>query len=280
MKETIQKAIARTGLLCAYADAMESDECPACEALDADADVEQDGRDVLSPLWRGDTCRNCGAEFPRAGAGEDWDDTTPDVVDTTAEAWAVRVVADFEERNGRSLVDMGEAWDTARNAGDPTAEFEWSDDGAERFGHCVAMEYLGTGVGLEDDIRHGTPYARPTSGDIDLGRWEIDFGPFRQDDGDTLDAFDEIRGVGLFVDGDGNASVYALRLPGSGIGNAWAHGVGFEFCRSAFESEARMIRAADTGAAFRGDRVRAALRAAEVAFDAECREADDADTGA
>lgn len=254
MRDRIRQAIARTATLCAYADALESGECPLCETVEEGTDVDPEGRVFLPELWDGDVCRNCGAEFSRAGAGADWDDYVPEDAELAQPAaleWADAVVRDFEERNGAKLEDLGEAWDTARGwtPEDPElSSFEWSDDGPERFGHCVAMEYLGHGVGLGDDVHYRAPYSRPATGWNEFDRWALDWSAFDEDgERDRLEAFDESTGAALFVDVTGAELVYAIRPEGSGICNAWALGAGFEFCGSAHAGEAERIRLADPG---------------------------------
>lgn len=167
MRSEILQAIERTAILCAYADGCESGECPRCEAVDESADVSKEGRTVVRDLWRnGDTCRNCGAVFAMAGGGEDWDDMVPDDhSDPKAKAWAERVAVDFVKRNGVDLETMANNWTEA------------SGEDVDRFGHCVAMEYLGHGVGLGDDVPHGTEYTRPDTGWISFDWFELDFAP-------------------------------------------------------------------------------------------------------
>ena len=89
-----------------------------------------------------------------AGAGQDWFDTVTD--DTPGEAIdrAREIVADFEARNSRTIEDAGNEWSAL--------DFHYGagrEHGLERFGYCIAMTYLGAGVGLWDDFRGDKPPA-------------------------------------------------------------------------------------------------------------------------
>lgn len=158
MRERITQAVARTLALSAIADAWE----------------DEDGASDWA--WPED--------FQGAGPGEDWDDIVPEGAPEEAVAKAREIVRDFEARNGRDVVSIGEDWDTAANMDcgypedDDPAQFEWSDEGPERFGHCLALQALGAGVGLSDDIRHGVEYTRPETGLFEFHAWDFDLAAF------------------------------------------------------------------------------------------------------
>lgn len=87
-----------------------------------------------------------------AGPGDDWFDTVTDETPKEAESKARDIAADFEARNGRTLESAGEQW--------AALEFYYGggrDHGLGEFGHCLAMRYLGTGVGLWDDYKGENP---------------------------------------------------------------------------------------------------------------------------
>lgn len=94
---------------------------------------------------------------PRPGAGEDWDDYAPD---TPAEALhkATELAATI---GGEQLETMEIDW------------IEATGLDAERFGHCVALQSLGHGVGLSDDVPYGTDYERPELPPIEFHIWDV-----------------------------------------------------------------------------------------------------------
>lgn len=149
MRDTIIEHLAHTLALMAAADAWEGD--------------NEEDRALFPEGFRG------------AGAGEDWEYVLPESTPPEAVTKANAIVADFEKRNGRDLVTLGEEWDTSYSTGSgygDTAEYEWSGDGAERFGHCLAMEALGSGVGLSDDT--DASYMRPDVGLFEFYVWDFD----------------------------------------------------------------------------------------------------------
>jgi hypothetical protein len=81
-----------------------------------------------------------------AGAGEDWFDTVTDPTPPQAVAKARDIAIDFEALNGRTLENAGEQW-----AAIPGHCYRTADD-AEAFGFRLAMQALGHGVGLWDDV--------------------------------------------------------------------------------------------------------------------------------
>jgi hypothetical protein len=251
MKETIRTAVARAAFVSAYADAIDSRECLACEAMEDGADLTTwEGRIILPSLWDRDTCRNCNRRFPRARSGEDWMDATAELkTPPQAWDWADAVLADFVRRNGVDLETLCLGWM------DATGEDE------DRFGHCLAMQYLGHGVGLGDDIPPRSAYRSPECGWREFHASGFDFASLVAQP-EALQAFDEATGSAVFVDADGDPGAYAIRPEGSGIGNAWAMGAGFEFYSSNAEEVAR-IRAADCGEVARFDAIGRALKDTE-----------------
>lgn len=178
----VRDAVARTLFLDAWASAVEGGECPACGVRDAE-EGERESDDVpgyveglRDAFRRGDPCPECGREVPRAGAGDDWADVLADLA-TPPEAFplADRIVASLGEGEEaqRAAVD---AWDTAVRDGDPLAEFEVDDSTAERFGHCAALQALGHGVGLGDDVRPGVAYTRPRVASVEFHAFDFDGG--------------------------------------------------------------------------------------------------------
>lgn len=122
-----------------------------------------------------------GLDTFRASMGGDWDDTIPNGFPPEALDKARAIVDDFERLNGRKVDDIGAEWDTLRaDPEDPVAEFEWSDDGPERFGHCLGMQTLGHGVGLNDDIpgRAKWPNGEPKTGHAEFYPWDFDLRAF------------------------------------------------------------------------------------------------------
>lgn len=159
MREEIIQAVARTLTLDAIASAWEENQ------------QLEEGSDLATIFPE---------SFEGAGTGEDWDDIVPEGAPAEAVAKAREIVRDFEARNGRDVVSIGEDWDTAANMDcgypedDDPAQFEWSDDGPQRFGHCLALQSLGHGIGLDDDIRHGVEYTRPETGLFEFYAWDFD----------------------------------------------------------------------------------------------------------
>lgn len=257
MKTTIRNGVARTAFVSSYADAIESRRCHACDAMEDGADLEQGEHIVLGKLWRGDICANCNREYPRAGSGEDWFDAASEL-GTPPEAFkfADEVLADFEKRNGVDLETLCANWEAA------------TDQDTDRFAHYLAMQYLGHGVGLGDDVPNGSDYEPPETGSREFSAYHYDFAKVERRPRERLQAFDG-EGCAVFIDSDGDAGAYAMREEGSGIGNQWAHGVGFEFYSST-ASEVARIRAADTGEEDRPERIWAACERMEK--ESEARE--------
>jgi hypothetical protein len=149
----IVEGVARTLTLCACADAIE-------EPSRFDFEPDADDLEQFNP-----------------GSGGDWDDSIPDGFPPEAFEKAQMIVLGFEVLNGRPAEDIGAEWDTLC---DQEAEFEWSEEGPERFGHCLAMEYLGHGVGLCDDIPAGAkwPNGKPKSNSGEFYAWDFDMRKF------------------------------------------------------------------------------------------------------
>ena len=258
MKETIRTAVARAVFVSTYADAIDSRECLACEAMEDGADLTTwEGRIILPRLWDGDTCRNCNRNYPRARGGEDWFDACAELrTPKECEAWADAVLADFERRNGVDLETLFLNWS------------EVTGREEDRFGSSLALQYLGHGVGLRDDVPTRSAYRAPECGWHEFHASEFDFAALVPAP-ERLDAFDEASGCAVFVDADGSCpGAYSMRPEGSGIGNAWAHGAGFEFYSSNAEEVAR-IRAADKGREGWFDAIGRELERMEARVDAE-----------
>ena len=105
-----------------------------------------------------------GASQACAGPGQDWDEVTPE---TPAKALKAGVDLAF------SIARLN---CPASNPGEHTDETlkrlcaEWQDAGGgstqrysaeDRFGHCLAMQALGHGVGCSDDVRYDAGYESP-----------------------------------------------------------------------------------------------------------------------
>lgn len=86
-------------------------------------------------------------ESQAAGMGGDWMDTVTD--DTPAEAFAVaeEIASAFEERNRRALAEACEEWLLLDHY------YARREPSADDFGHYLAMESIGHGVGLWDNIK-------------------------------------------------------------------------------------------------------------------------------
>ncbi len=99
------------------------------------------------------------SDLPAAGPGEDWDDVAPDTPQTARDS-------------AQRLLDGTAGYNIAYSRDDLIRRLcvEWIQAGGdggrrwtaeERFGHCLAMQALGHGVGLIDDIRPDSGYCRP-----------------------------------------------------------------------------------------------------------------------
>lgn len=115
-REDIIRDMARTLFLCAYADGVENGEIAGEEA-------------------RG---------------GEDWNDVAPQVPDPDALAEARRIADAFDARADlpEELREEAEATGGALVVAGSLHRFLSQGD---RFAHCLAMQALGSGVGLDDD---------------------------------------------------------------------------------------------------------------------------------
>jgi hypothetical protein len=111
MKKPITSHIARTLFMMAYANAAEERSLPD--------------------------------SFPKAKAGEDWDDIAPKTP-KTAELAAERLTQEIEVLNATSIET---AYATAINAPGNHRKEPTPED----FGHCLAMEALGSGVAWADN---------------------------------------------------------------------------------------------------------------------------------
>lgn len=174
----VRDACARTLFLCAWADAVEGGECPACGAVDSEADSESAKVVGLSDSIRaGEGCPECGRDIPNAGPGDAWEVACSDL-ETPAEAFEVadRILAGLGDV--RQALD---AWACAVVSTRDVLEVEvdlgaLDFDAAERFGHCAALQALGHGVGLGDDVPHSVEYARPDVPSVDFHAWDFDGG--------------------------------------------------------------------------------------------------------
>lgn len=90
-----------------------------------------------------------------ASAGGDWFDVVPEIECPEADTWAEEVGAHAESCVG-SLERMAKTWMLS------------SGCDLERFGHCLAMMYLGHGVGLDDDCSWGSGWVCPQLGYIEF----------------------------------------------------------------------------------------------------------------
>lgn len=177
MRETILEAMADTLFASKYADAIESGECFACGARDANADLELDTYIQRDPLWEGDQCQNCNREYPRAGSGEEWMGAICDLVrPPLCLEWAKKIAASVEAANpGKTLEAIGDEWDKACQPDNPCVEYHWEEEDAERFAHCLAMQSMGHGVGLLDDIAsddYNAPTVPHDAEHFDAGEWD------------------------------------------------------------------------------------------------------------
>ena len=101
------------------------------------------------------------ARGQEAGPGEDWFDTVTDPTPPQAEEKAREIAADFEARNDWPLEVAGEQW-----ASTPGQCYRMADD--EAFGFRLAMQALGHGVGLWDDVAEREGFK---IGLFDFGAW-------------------------------------------------------------------------------------------------------------
>ncbi len=95
---------------------------------------------------------------PAPGGGEDWDDFAP-TTPPEAEAKARALLACIGHARVRALAAR---W---------TADTSCSLD---RFGHCVALQALGHGVGLQDDYPAGKHAPRIQLPNIEFGAYDVD----------------------------------------------------------------------------------------------------------
>lgn len=119
MREEILESIARTLFVCAMADAIENPE---------------------SELY---------GSPQGASHGQDWFDTVTDETPASADVAAEKIVADFETVNGWTVETAAIAWLALAKP------YAVRTHNADSFGHYLAMEYLGHGVGLWDDTPIG-----------------------------------------------------------------------------------------------------------------------------
>ena len=116
MRDEILQSMARTLFVTAYADAVDEGEI--------------DG--------------------PSAGGGEDWMDVAPEASPETAEhalKLAERMLAEFLKLNGGTLESLCEEWCSPESQ----TYANGREHDADLFGHYIAMQSLGHGVGLNDD---------------------------------------------------------------------------------------------------------------------------------
>lgn len=140
MTDTIITAMARALFVNAYADAADNGELP-------------DGYD-------------------EAGSGEDWMNVAPETPRRFEnEAW--RLAGKIEQLNGMSIICLFNLACEADNVDMEDAGANYSSD----FGHCLAMQALGTGVSWFDDHERfpiKLPYVEAYLGDDDLKRKDIE----------------------------------------------------------------------------------------------------------
>lgn len=123
-KDVIIQSMARTLYVCAYADAIEEGSI----------------------------------EGPRPGPGEDWFDFAPTLHDSEsdAEELAEKMLAQFLRMNAphlepaAALDELFAEWCTPESQTYATRPHD-----ADHFGHAIAMQSLGQGVGLNDDTGQG-----------------------------------------------------------------------------------------------------------------------------
>lgn len=90
-----------------------------------------------------------------AGPGEDWDDVAPETPPEARDS-ARRLL---DRMGGDDNVSrLCAAWMEAGGSDGGSAYF---DSAEERFGHCLAMQAIGSGVGCEDDVRPDADYNAP-----------------------------------------------------------------------------------------------------------------------
>lgn len=103
---------------------------------------------------------------PDPGPGGDWDDfvaagpSDPPFNQPAADL-ADAMIADLAEWNTNPLTAL---LDDYLAAGGPDAR---------RFGHSLALRYLGHGVSPDDDVRNGSGYKAPAQGRIEMLYWDI-----------------------------------------------------------------------------------------------------------
>tara|TARA_R110000796_G_scaffold240459_1_gene361547 strand:- start:111 stop:518 length:408 start_codon:yes stop_codon:yes gene_type:complete len=106
------------------------------------------------------------AEFPTmriAGGGSDWFDIVPEWDCPEVDVWAEAAVSQIENIIGSDVSIMCEEWCLV------------SGQDTERFAHCLAMRMLGTGVGLEDDLKWDSGWQCPDLGYSEFSYFEIDW---------------------------------------------------------------------------------------------------------
>ncbi len=108
------------------------------------------------------------SDLPAAGPGEDWDDIAPDTPQAARDS-AQRLLdrtAGYSVAYGRDELIQRLCAEWIRAGGDGGRS--WTAE--EHFGHCLAMQALGHGVGLIDDVRPDSDYIGP-----DLPNWESNY---------------------------------------------------------------------------------------------------------
>ena len=134
-RDTIVESIARTLYVSSYAD--------ACENEEAFGDLVFDRSEA-------------------AGSGEDWLETVRSATPPAALKTAQDIVSDFEASNKRTLEDACAEW--LRVAYDKIPLFDADE---QTFGHYLAMQALGHGVGLWDEVD------QPEGSAFDVGFYEF-----------------------------------------------------------------------------------------------------------
>jgi len=148
MKTDILESIARTLTVCAVADAYDRAQ------EDASQNGETDALDQIEPY--------------AAGQGEDWMNTVTEGYPPEAMGKAEEILNTLGALNpGHTLEGMFDTW--AESTYLKHRDFDgWEHETGplDRFGHNVAMMFLGHGVGLEDDS--GREYRAPETGHVDF----------------------------------------------------------------------------------------------------------------
>lgn len=178
-REDIIRDVARTLFVCAWADA-----CDAGEVEGPRGGAGEDWMEVAPRRYDPEDREPCG----HGVCGDNWCHRV-EVPDPAALAEARRIVDAFDAKaaaDGAKAAGL-EAFSAETLAGCPTpivdaAELHAELTDTDRFAHSLAMEALGHGVGLEDDmpagarlpgwIRASVPHSGFSWADLDLAAYE------------------------------------------------------------------------------------------------------------